>query len=426
VERGHARVDNVGVSSPLPDSRLARRVQRALDLFVVGLLVLFLAGFVARNVRHAYDLRTYQAAARAASLGRDPYDPAMLAEAAGRPVFPFVYPPIALLPLLPLASRPYAAIAVVWMVLELAVVGALVAGWWRWLKPHLPLSVVAIVALFGWNAAAQWSLASGNVALFECGLVWAALACFAAERRTAFQVLVVAAACCKLAPAAFLLLLLVPTARHGGSVRALLAAVGALAVLVGLPMVIGPAAHWTPFWTHLPAANDAGLANPSGIGFATLLARRFGAGDALAPRIGTLAWLLAAAGLVALGRSVLRDAWRRRDPLRWAALAVFLEVLLQPRPMAYGYLMLTPAPLILAPRPFRDRAGRIGLALVLAAQGLLRLTRNESPSPFFVHAPWLLTVCLWLLVVNESREEARAEAEPRPAETEAAAFSRAA
>lgn len=412
METARRRVDNGRMTPAARDSRFLPLLGRALDLFLLGLLVLFLAGFVARNVHHAYDLRTYHAAARAVTLGRDPYDPGVLAEIEGRPVFPYLYPPVTLLAFLPFASRSYAAITVPWMGLELLVLAALIAGWWRWLRPRVPLSILTLVALFGWNATTQASLAAGNVALVECGLVWAAFASFAAEKRGAFAVLVVVAACFKLAPAALLLLLCVPTPRHAGRVRAFLVAALAVTALVGLPMVIGPAARFAPFWTQASGHAEAGLANPGGIGFFTALARGCGVAGPRAVPIGAGAWLLATAALVALGGPVLQDAWRGRDPVRWTMIAAFLLVLLQPRPMAYGYVVLTPAPLVLAPRPFRDRAGRLALALVLAAQGLLRLTRNEGTSPFFVHAPWLLTVCVWLLVVNEVREDARVRAEP--------------
>jgi uncharacterized membrane protein len=54
------------------------------------------------------------------------------------------------------------------------------------------------------------------------------------------------------------------------------------------------------------------------------------------------------------------------------------------------------------------------LALVLAAQGLWRFTLNRSDSFLVTYAPFLFTLCIWLLVVNEhsgSRANANAEAE---------------
>ena len=40
------------------------------------------------------------------------------------------------------------------------------------------------------------------------------------------------------------------------------------------------------------------------------------------------------------------------------------------------------------------------LALVLSAQGLGRATNYQSASALYVYAPLLLTLCIWLLVVN--------------------------
>jgi F0F1-type ATP synthase membrane subunit a len=81
--------------------------------------------------------------------------------------------------------------------------------------------------------------------------------------------------------------------------------------------------------------------------------------------------------------------------------AVFLYVLLLPRPMAYGFVVLAPAPLFFSPRPFDGAPGRLVLGLVLATQGIWRLTSNTSGSPLVTYAPFLLTLCVWLLVVNE-------------------------
>jgi uncharacterized membrane protein len=41
------------------------------------------------------------------------------------------------------------------------------------------------------------------------------------------------------------------------------------------------------------------------------------------------------------------------------------------------------------------------LALVIAAQGLWRFTLNRSDSFLVTYAPFLFTLCFWLLVVNE-------------------------
>lgn len=382
--------------SPL-QRRLPDRLRVALNVVGVSLIALFLAGFVERNVTHQGDLKTYQLAARAALDGLDPYRPETLSTLAGRSVFPFVYPPVALVPFLAVASLPAKAVAAGWMWAKIALLGVLILAWSRWFTGNASLLPVALVATFGWNSSAQWDLAAGNVAIVECGLVWAALGCYMAGWRTRFALLIVAAACFKLMPAAFLLLLLVPTARAGASPIRLAAGLAFLAVVVLGPLVVGPAAQFQRFWAHLPDATGYGAANPSALGLATLLAQEVGwSGGA-----GTVIWVAYAAGLVACSMPLLRDAYRLRDVRRWVMMAVFLYVLLLPRPMAYGFLILAPAPLFFSPKPFDRAPGQLLLALMLAAQGLWRHTSIASDSFLVTYAPFLLSLCVWLLVVSE-------------------------
>ena len=43
----------------------------------------------------------------------------------------------------------------------------------------------------------------------------------------------------------------------------------------------------------------------------------------------------------------------------------------------------------------------MALALLLSAQGLLRLNSIATGSPMVTYAPFLLSLCVWLLVANE-------------------------
>lgn len=405
------------------ECRLPEGLLAALDLVGLALLAFFLAGFVDRNVLHQGDLRTYRLAAQVALRGGDPYQPGALSALAGHHVFPFVYPPIAIVPFLGLADLALKTAASVWIWVKLGLLGALVFAWGRWFTRDLPQLPLALVAIFGWNASAQWDLATGNVAILECALVWAGLACFAAGRRTWFALLIVAAACFKLAPAAFLLLLLVPTGGTPASPRRLALSLGLLGVLVLGPVVAGPASHFERFWAHVPEATTDGAANPSALGLLTLLAHRVGIPGTVAGQVARIGLLAYAAALIACSLPLLRDTWKTRDALRWVMTAVFLYVLLLPRPMAYGFVMLIPAPLFFAPKPFDGLAGKLVLAMLLAAQGLWRLTMNASDSALVIYAPLLLSLCVWLLVVNEhatgsatvgAGRRRRGRGEPRP------------
>jgi hypothetical protein len=216
----------------------------------------------------------------------------------------------------------------------------------------------------------------------------------------------VAAACFKLWPATFLLLLLVPAGAQTRSPGRLMAALVLLAALVWAPTVLGPAARWDSFLGHVPAANSLGDANPSGLALAGALTEATGHAGPGAGRLATAAWLAYALALLAVSTPFLRRLWRVRDARHWVMAAVFLEVLLAPRPMAYGFLVLAPAPLFFAPEPFHRPAGRSLLALVLAAQGLARAANQQPASLLLTFAPFLLTLAVWLLILRSGARDA--------------------
>ena len=396
-----------------PRATWMERARAGLEVAGLALLALYLFTFVARNVSSQGDLRTYLLAARAALAGLDPYRPEQLSALAGRVVVPFVYPPIALLPFLAFASVTRATVAALWIGAKLALLIGLVIAWRRWLSPRDAWLPLALVAVFGWNQAALWDLRTGNVALFECALLWSAFGCFAAGRRTAFAALVVAAACFKLTPAAFLLLLLVPTGEERPRPLRLIGWLALLGALVWAPTLIGPAARWDGFLTHLPAANTLGESNPSMFGLLTVLSEDAGVAEPQATRLAAVLWALYALALIALSVPFLRRAWRGRDARHWVMGAVFLYVLLAPRPMAYGFLLLVPAPLFFAPPPFDRPAGRWLLALALSVQGLTRAANHPGNSVLYHYAPALLALCVWLLVTRD-REPRSGPAPRRP------------
>ena len=377
------------------------RFHVAADALGVALVALYLAVFVARNVGLQWDLKMCLLAAHAARVGLDPYRIEDLAAVAGRgAAFPFLYPPVSLLPFAALALLPLTVAAAWWIGLKSALLAGLTVAWRRWFAPRGALLPLALLAVFGWNAAALWDLRAGNVALVETALLWAGFGCFVAGRRGAFAALVVAAACFKLVPAAFLLLLLVPTGGHRPAPGRLLAALAALALVAWGPLLVGPAARWRGFLEHVPDAATLGEANPSGLALAHALA---GAAHLSAPATARLAvalWVAFALALAALSLPFLRATWRARDARRWVMAAVLLELLLEPRPMAYGFVRLAPAPLFFSPAPFHRPAGRLLLALALAAQGLARAASLQVDSPAVTFAPFLLTLAVWLLVAR--------------------------
>ena len=389
-----------------------RVTPRLLDAACLGVLALYLAAYVARHSVHQGDLRTYLAAARAALAGLDPYAPGVLDTLVGRHVMPFVYPPAALLAFVPLALLPAKAVMSGWMWAKVAALAALVFVWSRRYVPDASLVALALVTLWGANRAAHWDLYAGNVAIFECALLYAGFACWSAGARGAFAVFVVAASLCKLTPAVFLLLLLVPLPGAPARPRLFVAALAALAATVALPMLAGPAARWTPFFAHMPDATTYTDSNPSSLGFFTVAALALRVPGELATHVGRLAWLAFVAGLLFASRTYLRDLWHRQDATRWILSAVLFYVVVHPRVMAYGYVLAVPAMLYFAPRRFTGRVGGLVLALLLSAQGLAQqLTGAFSGSLFVLYAPWLMSLAVWLLATAAPAAQAVAEHE---------------
>lgn len=370
------------------------------DFLGVALVALIVVMYAMRKVLGQGDLRAYLAAAEAALSGIDPYLHENLTALARRPMQPFIYPPIALLPFFPLTAIPIQQAITMWMAANVVLLAGLVAWWWRSLGRSVGLLPVALIAVFGWNSSALSALRAGNIALVEAALLWAAIVCFARDRRGLFATLVVAAACFKLKPAVFLLLLLVPTERSAPSPRLLLASLVVLATLVLVPIAVGPASHWTFFLRNVPQAEMMGFSNPGGLSLATVLVQILGVPHASVKLAGQAAWALVGVALCAAGLPFFRAVLRARDPRLVAMAALFLYLLLDPRPMAHGFVLLTPAVLFFAPRPFEGATGRLMLSLVLAAQGLGAFFHASADSVVFVFAPFLLTACVWLLVVS--------------------------
>jgi alpha-1,2-mannosyltransferase len=361
---------------------------------------LAVAAYVARvawrAARLQWDFKVYLEAAHAAAQGLDPYRVENLVAVSGRPVsLPFLYPPVALLPFLALARLPEPAALALWMGLKVLLLAGLVVLWKRVFVPRASWFLVALVAVFGSNGAALWDLRSGNVALVEAALIWSALAFWVRGRRGAFAALVVLAALFKLAPAAFLLLLLVPAGGQRPRPGLWALALGALGLLAFAPLLVGPASGWRGFLGGLGGDFPVGEANPSALAlFVTFLRAP---GESGVPRGAFVLWAAFVVALLIASLGGLRRLWRAQDPCAWAIAAVALDLLVSPRPMAYGFALGggALAGLILHVAP--GALARWGLAAIATAQGILWSLQQPWAGTLAVHAPFLVLLALWLL-----------------------------
>lgn len=396
--------------------------RRVLEGLALALVAATLAWYVPANQHLQWDLRAYSYAARAALAGFDPYRLDVLTAVAGRPWnLPFLYPPVTLPAFLPMAWLSFDVLAAVWMTQKLVALGTLGWLWSRRFDVGVTPLVLVLVLLFGFDGAALFDLRAGNIAIFEALLVWTGLALWVFGRPVAFAACIVAASLFKLAPIGFLALLLVPGAGRRARPALLLLALSVFAAAIVLPEFVGPAAHWHALGAALRAPRLGGIDDPSALAL-------FDALPVIAylplPDPGLALWCgyaLAVAGIGVLWWRRAAHAWGPRERVFAAAM---LWMLLTPRPMCYGYVMVIGSVLALAPRPFRGRAGALALALVLSAQALLRLAGFPPAGVWQEQLPFLTLLGLWLLRVREdlvSRPHAAARGEETPSETPAVA-----
>jgi hypothetical protein len=393
--------------------RLKSLGQRLLELALLAVF-LGLALFVVRlTLNRPWDTETYWYAASAAISGLNPYDLSDLSQLAHRAVgMPFLYPPATVILFVPLTILPVLQAAELWVLAKVALLFGLFRIWKSQFLKHVNPILLLAVVVFAYNAAAVWDLKTGNIATLEALLLWAGFAAYARGRRGEFAAWVVAASLFKLFPIAFLLLLLAPSRSGRRDGRVALWAFAVWAIVVFLPVVVGPA--WARDYVHqLPAERPWGTACPSALGLIDMLLGEQ-ATPLLAPSWRAMSiWAGYALALIAFSVPSLRRLWRRGDDEERVMAAVVLFVLLTPRPMAYSYLVALAPSLALGAPILRRLGGFFAVGGVLMAQALLApLLRFDYLNPWLANLPFLLLLGLWIAFRgNESRR--RLAAPPR-------------
>lgn len=188
-------------------------------LFVLYAFACFEPMF-AGKVHDFHDLWTYYLAARAHSLGLDPYSLEVLNSLADRPRsstlfdYPFVYPPMAIYVFEPLIHLRFEDASILFLTVKAAMLAGLFALWSvLFLRRFDP--VFLWFGLLAFNSPAYIDMHVGNVSIIEQFLLWSGFAALLARRHAVFCALTAAAALFKLTPLLFLGLLFVPSLRPG-------------------------------------------------------------------------------------------------------------------------------------------------------------------------------------------------------------------
>lgn len=350
-------------------------------------LVLVAAAAVAGALRGGFaDLVVYQYGGRAVLDGFPVY-------AADEPVtgYPFTYPPVAAVLMVPLALMPGWLAGAVWTAASVAALAAVVVVVLRALDHATPGWLVAAVAAGALALEPVWqNLTFGQINLL---LMLAVLVDLLRPGRRWSGVLIGIAAGVKLTPLVFVVLLVL-VRRPRDAARAVLAFAGTVAI----GFLVMPASAAT-YWTD--GLVDAGRVGPPA------LAHNQSAYGALTRLLGgpppTLLWL-AVAGPLALAVLLVAARWWARDPVLAACLAASAMLVASPVSWSHHWVWAVPVALVLWDR---NRWAGAAWTAVFVARPILWPPWGEereydwSPPEHLLGNAYLLAVlafCAWAAV----------------------------
>lgn len=365
---------------------------------VATICAILYLGVLIYNVEEGqHDFATYFYAAKAAALGLDPYSLEDLSQAAGqRMIFKFVYPRYTLWIFRPFTWLGYDAARYTYFGLKCLALILLVLIWRRaFLHARFgPLFVFFLLLAFRGSVHADFF--SGNIAIFETTLLWAAFAWFLEGRYKRFCLLVIVCGLFKLAPLVFLmLLLLAPGKRKHGLLLGSLAAAGALVLLLHA----GQLESLRVFFETALRIDERGETNPALLALIRDLMRPELKSTLAVAVYGAIALLVS--GLTLRTMLILsrrdREAWRTFMFL----FAVSAIILIMPRVKDYFYIMLVvPAFLIISVQ--RPRGMRVAAFVIFMLGGIAAIA---LPKPYFPYYALFLSFLNWGLYMREARRE---------------------
>jgi hypothetical protein len=115
--------------------------------------------------------------------------------------------------------------------------------------------------------------------------------------------------------------------------------------------------------------------------------------------VGTAMWLCYSGILAWLSMRFMKRTWTARDPWSLIMISLLVYALIAPRIMAYGFVLVAPTPFFFRIRQLQSYAAKLLLAFLLSFQGLMHALNQQSDSLIYIYAPFLITFCVWLLVI---------------------------
>lgn len=399
----------MNATGTLVEHRLLRlrenpRLQRLAGGVILVVLLVYCLGLLVDTARRSqiwqWDLRVYYYAAKVHMSGGNPYDPKALAAIAHQTVLPYVYPPVALWVLRPLAWMDYAVAAWVFATLKVFAAVALVRLWSRhFLEVHKgPLFWLFCLTAF--SGAMVLDLRAGNLAIFEQLLLWSAFYAFVRGRLGWFATLVVLVSCVKVPTIVFLgMLLWTRTPRkYAYFLLACLAYVG----IMLSPYALDPQ-RFSDYRGAITSVDErAPEGNPSSLALVRESVDYFSAGVGLRAS-GGVAWL----AMAGLGVMVLIPSWYAARELSHAQgttadwmkvlFACVVFTLLVPRLKVYSCTLLIVPTYVIFWRAIRTAPEGVLLILIV-----LFASNSILPLAFVWRYHLLMVVyCVWALYLGE-------------------------
>jgi hypothetical protein len=380
-------------------------VRRYGQLVLSLLLLLSLTAVIGQIWTHPrttqWDFSIYYHAVLAREAGKNPYETEDLQELGHSFDRSFRYPPIVLGVLRPVVSLPYVSAARVWLLLKLALVGAVVLLWKRVFVPRCSLLLLLWLTMFAFNAALIWDLRSGNISVLEQLLLWAGLACYLRGRLALFVLFVVFAAVFKLTLIAFLLLLVWHPERPLSRLLLSLGGVLVFIMLILLPIFSSPELG-RQFLGSMDLFDTTTRSNPTAYSVFRMIYGYISGADP-EHRLVFSFGLVYTALILTFSFKTLLFLRRHVDLLPFICGFCVVFALIMPRFIAYSYLLLVVPAIVLWFPLARNLGAAVVLAGLMAVQGLQMLPPVEFGEVLTTHFAYFLVLTLWILTIAVTR-----------------------
>jgi hypothetical protein len=390
-------------------SRLERPSWRTAAVVVLGALVLW--RFWHLRAAGNWDFRVYYWAAKAQSLGLDPYSLDDLSRVAGeKVVLRYLYPPTILYLVRPLAWLPLPTAISVYVGLKVACIAGLVLIWRACLGRRETI-VLFVLVILGFSDSVFNDVFAGNIGTFEATALWLAFFCLLHRRLLGFAVLVLLASIAKMTPVAFLLLVLLTNHRRRIPVFVVATIIG------GLVPILSFGGRWSRLSSYLRMLAAVDERGPTNSAILPLLKdvqqhlARAGMALSFSPMAVYVAICVVVVLLtvVAMGRT-MRNGEPDRDALLERVMGlVIVYALLLPRFKDYSYCLLLPAVVFVGRRIRNALPLLVFVAALTTRNTLARYALGDFPVAEIVWRYFNLAVTgiLWLAFLTYLWERGR-------------------